>query len=288
MISIASMILMKTRYAVLMICFLVLCNEARAQRLAVINAEADSLSDKYAAKMHSELSERLRVTDLSFSNSVFQNSEIEAKFNLTTSEAKQLGETIGCDFFLIVRVMNQPRNAFGQKFYHEATAALFLVSTRTGLMREWMLERFEEESSAAAEDALQNSVKQRSAYLAEKAVSLLAEELESEKKAPPAIYSPDEGENANGTRPPMPYRRISPEYTTLADLFAIKATVDAEVDIDENGEITNITIIRWAGYGLDDSVTAAIRKMNWRRGEQNGKPLAMRILLRYNFIKVDK
>jgi hypothetical protein len=35
-------------------------------------------------------------------------------------------------------------------------------------------------------------------------------------------------------------------------------------------------------------VTDAVRAMNWRPAMRGGKPLPMRVLLRYNFTKVEK
>lgn len=89
-------------------------------------------------------------------------------------------------------------------------------------------------------------------------------------------------------RSPVPYRRIRPEYTRTAYLYDVTATVEATVDLDENGKITNLAITRWAGYELDESVEKAIRSMNWRPAEKNGKPLPIRFLLRYNFKKIEK
>jgi hypothetical protein len=86
----------------------------------------------------------------------------------------------------------------------------------------------------------------------------------------------------------MPYLRIKPEYTNTAFLYDVKATVDAEVSIDAGGNVKRVDIVRWAGFGLDEAVIDAVNKMNWRRGERNGKPLAMRVLLRYNFTKIEK
>ena len=88
-------------------------------------------------------------------------------------------------------------------------------------------------------------------------------------------------------RPPLPYRRISPEYTAIADFYNVEATVDISVDIDGDGKILETEIVRWAGYGLDESVTEAVRKMNWRPAERKGKFLPMRILLRYNFKDIE-
>ncbi len=100
---------------------------------------------------------------------------------------------------------------------------------------------------------------------------------------------PDEGSAAaKNLRPPQPYKRIKPEYTRDAYFYDIRATVDALVDIDENGTVTAIEIDRWAGFGLDESVAETIRKMNWRPATRNGKALPMRVLLRYNFTKIEK
>ena len=76
----------------------------------------------------------------------------------------------------------------------------------------------------------------------------------------------------------------------LADFYKIAATVDVLVDISKKGEILNTEIVRWAGYGLDESVEKTVREMNWRAADRNGKSLVMRVLLRYNFkdIKTDE
>jgi hypothetical protein len=49
-----------------------------------------------------------------------------------------------------------------------------------------------------------------------------------------------------------------------------------------------MAITRWAGFELDESVAKAVRSMNWRPAERNGKPLPVRFLLRYNFKKIEK
>jgi TonB family protein len=91
-----------------------------------------------------------------------------------------------------------------------------------------------------------------------------------------------------GLRPPMPFRRIKPEYTATANLYGIKATVEIAVDIDAAGAIANTEIVRWGGYGLDESVEKTVRAMNWRPATLGERSLPMRVLLRYNFVKVDK
>jgi TonB family protein len=99
----------------------------------------------------------------------------------------------------------------------------------------------------------------------------------------PAENSPE----ARNFRPPLPYKRIRPDYTKIANLYGVEATVDAEIDVDENGKILNIEIVRWAGFGLDESVAETIRKMQWRAASRDGKTLPVRVLLRYNFKKIE-
>ena len=86
----------------------------------------------------------------------------------------------------------------------------------------------------------------------------------------------------------MPYKRIKPEYTRTAYLYDAKGTVDISVDIDRHGTVNRTEIVRWAGFGLDEAVIAAVMQMSWRPAERGGKTLPMRVLLRYNFTKIEK
>ena len=98
----------------------------------------------------------------------------------------------------------------------------------------------------------------------------------------------DDSPAAKNFRSPLPYRRLSPQYTTTAYLYSVAATVDIEVDFDETGKILRTEIVRWAGFGLDEAVTETVRKMNWRPATRAGKPLPIRVLLRYNFKKIEE
>ncbi len=100
----------------------------------------------------------------------------------------------------------------------------------------------------------------------------------------PAENSPE----AKSFRPPLPYKRIKPEYTQVANLYSVEATVNIEVEVSENGKILKTEIVRWAGFGLDESVTETIHKMQWRAASRNGKTLPLRVLLRYNFKKIEE
>jgi TonB family protein len=136
--------------------------------------------------------------------------------------------------------------------------------------------------------------------LLDDSVSALAKELvlqiktvqNDERNLPPAASIeevPDaDSPLAKDFRAPIPYRRIKPEYTTEAALYGVTATVEILVDTDANGAITRTEIVRWAGYGLDESVEKTVREMIWRPAMRNGKSVPMRFLLRYNFKKIEK
>ena len=110
-----------------------------------------------------------------------------------------------------------------------------------------------------------------------------------EPPLPPMEEPPDAASPlAKGFRAPIPFRRIKPDYTEIAALFDVAATVEITVDLDAAGTILRTEITRSAGYGLDEAVEKAVRTMNWLAASRDGKPLAMRFLLRYNFKKVDK
>ena len=100
---------------------------------------------------------------------------------------------------------------------------------------------------------------------------------------PPLPGTPD----AKGFIAPIPYRRIKPEYSETAYLNNVTATVEILVDLDAAGSVTRTEIVRWAGFGLDESVQKAVRTMNWRPAERDKRTLPMRVLLRYNFKKAE-
>ena len=98
--------------------------------------------------------------------------------------------------------------------------------------------------------------------------------------------STDEGAQAHkDLREPAPYRRLRPAYPDTASRAEAEATVDAAVEIGADGEVGRVEIVRWAGFGLDDSVVSTIRQMHFRPATRDGEAVAVRVLLRYNFRK---
>jgi TonB family protein len=57
------------------------------------------------------------------------------------------------------------------------------------------------------------------------------------------------------------------------------------VDVGADGEVGKVQVARWAGFGLDEITVATVRQMHFFPAMKNGSPIAMRVLLRYNFRK---
>lgn len=266
--------------------FLNFVSAIAAQRLAILTPDKTESSRTFADALVEKSS--LRVLDNDLSESAFRSVSISNPFNLTREEAKQIGTAIGCDFFIITRSATQRRSSFQRKEYYEAFAAIHVFSSRSGRMVLWRLPRFEAAKVDAATKALDISIPSIVAEI--DAAILKASKAEIDELLLPAMEEPPDAASplAKGFRAPIPFRKIKPEYTEIAALFDVAATVEITVDLDAAGNILRTEITRSAGYGLDEAVEKAVRTMNWLSASRNGKPLAMRFLLRYNFKKTDR
>ena len=256
-------------------------------KLAILVPEKNTQSRNFTEKFESSLSKNFKVLDASLSETAFSSANYEKPFNLSLEESKNIGTAIGCDYFLLVKADTLRRYSFEKKEFYESYATIYVVSSRTGRLVFWKLINSETETVEKSERKLFDSINDLSAELSNK-LKLAAKEELSEKPAArleelPAENSPE----AKNFRPPLPYKRIKPEYTKIANLHSIEATVDAEIEVDENGKILKTEIMRWAGFGLDESVIKTIYKMQWRPASRDGKALPLRVLLRYNFKKIE-
>ena len=238
--------------------------------------------------LEDRLGQKLKVLDDSLTETAYLSAAPVTPFNLTTEESKKIGAAIGCEFFILLRSATQRRSAFHRLEYYESYAVIYVVSTRTGRLVWWKLASFEAPKPGTAEKMLNDFVALLSKEIEDRIRAAMKQEL-AELAIPDMEEVPDEGTpGAKNFRAPIPYRRIKPDYTSQANLYDIAATVDLVVDTDASGAIKRTEIVRWAGFGLDESVEKTVRSMNWRPAERDGKTLPMRFLVRYNFKKIDK
>ena len=278
-----------TLFSYLRLCIfaLILVFPLFAQKIAVLTPEKNDHSQIFADKLEMELASKFKISNTDLAETAFLSGSFEKPFNLTTEQARNIGAAIGCNYFLLVKSELLRRSAFKREEFYEAYSAVYLVNSKTGKLVFWNLKNFDDNLPSDAEKKLFDSVAKSADQMSAKILeNEMTETKSSEKKLIEEV--PDENApEAKKNRPPLPYRRISPQYTTIADYYNVEATVDISVDIDGDGKIINTEILRWAGYDLDESVTEAVRKMNWRPAERNGKTLPMRILLRYNFKDIE-
>lgn len=261
---------------------------AAAQTVAFLTPDKAEVSVLFAEKLEDRSSGELKILDDSLSEAAYLSAKPADPFNMTAEDAKRIGTAIGCDAFVLIRSATQRRSAFRRAEYYESYAVIFVASTRTGRLTYWKLQKFEAPKPELSRALLNDSITDLARELAGSVRQSIRSEVD--EPARPSIEEvPDAGSPlAKNFREPIPYRRIKPEYTTQAALYDIAATVDVLVDLDRDGRVSRTEIVRWAGFGLDDSAETAIRSMNWRPAERNGKTLPMRFLVRYNFKKVVK
>ena len=260
---------------------------AAAQNVAILTPNNTDLDKSIALNTRAVFSDSFRVQDLGMSETALEASgERSNAFNLTTDAARNLAAVLGCDFFIVIKSGSQRRASIEKEDHSESFAAFFVVSGRTGRLIKWQLFSQIGGDAGDSEHRLTHSLSQTD--LAKAIVAASKSETVETNSASPELVPDTDSQAAKSFRAPVPYRRMKPEYTRTAYLYDVSATVEATVDLDEKGQITRLEITRWAGYDLDESVGKAVRSMNWRPAERNGKPLPIRFLLRYNFKKLEK
>ena len=88
-----------------------------------------------------------------------------------------------------------------------------------------------------------------------------------------------------GIRLPRPYRRLRPAYPDTAARAEAEATVDVVVDVGTDGKVGDVQVVRWAGFGLDETTIETVRLLQFFPAMKNGSQIPMRVMLRYNFRK---
>ncbi|MFN2481382.1 MAG: TonB family protein [Pyrinomonadaceae bacterium] len=211
--------------------------------------------------------------------------------NLTLEEARDLGAAVGSDFFFAGEADTLARRVVGRGDYFESYAAVYLVSAFTGKLIFWERLSAEARDAEGAEKDLLAQLRARAHVYAGMISKARAAErgerrIAFERETPVVEDAPaEESAAAKNFRVPLPYRRLRPPYPEAAARAAVEAIVDALVELDERGEVQSVEIVRWAGYGLDESVSTTIKQMHFRPALSAGAPVATRVLLRYNFRK---
>ena len=269
---------------------------AHPLRVAVLDFGETETGRRAADKLATALSSNniLLIVDREESLAAARGAGYAGSLNMTLQEARAVGGSIGCDFYITGDAQTLRRSPSTGPVYHEAYASIFIVSARTGKLIMWDRPVFESSSPDEALKTLLKELSQRAAhYAAAIQAALEAEHNERAQASARAINTvatiiedaPDDEAAAAriGLRLPQPFRRLRPAYPETAARAEAEATVDVQLEIDADGEISRVEIVRWAGFGLDEAAVSTVRQLHFRPAMRDGVGVPVRVLLRYNF-----
>jgi TonB family protein len=264
--------------------------------VSVLDFGAQPIAKLSAETLRSRLrsSGEFSVADADLSRAAAKGIGYSGSLNLSADEARDLGAALATEFYIIGDAQTLRRSSFQTPVYYESYCSIFLVSTRTGKLIFWDRPSFENAEATRSETLL-------SQYLSgddftRRLIAAIRKAHEDERiqrtalpaSAEAVIEEAPEDEKVaevQGIRLPRPYRRLRPNYPDTAARAEAEVTVDVVVAVGADGEVGDVQIVRWAGFGLDESTVATVRQLHFFPAMKNGTPIPMRVLLRYNFRK---
>ncbi len=271
-------------------------SEKRRMQIAVLDfgdsIVAKSARDTVVSGLGAE--SELNLLDKDQARSAARGSGYLASLNMSVQEARSLGESIGCDYYFIGDVQTLRRSPSTGAVYFESYASIFIVSSRTGRLLSWERPSFQAPTGNAAEklllDRLANTDTQHR-YLATirraQEEERMHREIVFDNTTPVVEVAPDDEKVAElqGLRLPRPYRRLVPPYPETAAKAEAEGTVDVLANLDANGEVIEVELARWAGFGLDEATVDTVKRLHFFPAMRKGTAIPLRVLLRYNFRK---
>lgn len=239
----------------------------------------------------------LLVLDRDQTSTAAKGTGLLTSLNMSLQEARGLGAAIGSDYYIVGDAQTLRRSPSVGPPYFESYASVFVVSSRTGRLLIWQRPSFSAPTAVAAEkqllaDLSNGATRSRNLAAIRQAQQdeRMRREIAIESSVPFIEAAPDDDKTAQaeGLRLPRPFRRLSPPYPETAASAEVEAVVDVLVDLDINGEVRNVEVARWAGFGLDESTIETVRQLHFFPAQRNGIPIPLRVLLRYNFRKPPK
>jgi TonB family protein len=284
-------------HSILVFCFFLFRCDVFAQtpiRLAVLDFDGDAQGviasgvravSQTVASPPVDLS--IELLDENLTRLASRGAGYAGSVNFSRAEARALGQSLGCDFYILGKVLITRRAGAGDQFYFEALAGLFLVETRTGALTRFIFDRAQGREEREATTKLDEMLR-RGWPRCMSAIVSAQKRQESEIEnvggdSTRLIEMVTDDPDDPGTERPVFYQRLKPAYTEQADLAGITATVELEAVFNADGKVGDITVSRWAGFGLDESAIATVRQLGFKPARRDGKVVTIRALVRYNF-----
>lgn len=262
--------------------FAALTSFAATPRVAIA-WEQNAVSERFVSALKTVDPPQIRILDPEMSQTAIRAAIGTKLYNLTNEQGQLAASVAGSDFVVIVRAEALRRNSFELGDHYEAWAAIFLVFGKTGVLIAHRLDSGKGKTESEAIERLLSLADVAIKDISSTAAKFKDMPIEWIKNVPTA---PEPGSIVvGGFVAPIPYSRIKPEYTSTAYLYSVTATVDIEIELDEMGKVTRTQIVRWAGFGLDESVEKAVRSMQWRPAYFGKEARPIRFVAQYNFRK---
>jgi TonB family protein len=238
--------------------------------------------------------QRVSLVDASMIEPALKAFSYDGSINMSTGEARRLASAIGCDFFVIGKTEALTRSDREGESHDEVYAGIMFVDARSGSLVSFEFVSEKASTREAAMNGVVNKFNSRAAGYVDQLIQfrLSALTLPSKTSGDSSFNDfiediPDEASaRARGFKPPQFLNRVKPDYTREAELADITATVEATVVFRSGGEVGNIEITRWAGFGLENSAMRAIRQLKFKSATRDGKPITVRATVRYNFRRI--
>jgi hypothetical protein len=238
----------------LMVLSLIPLSPARADgvqhmSIAVMDFGSSSTGRVVAEKVAENLKSEMIVLDRDLSRVAARGIGYSGSLNLSVQEARDLGAAIGSDFYILGEAQTLRRSPSAGPTYFEAFASIFIVSSRTGKLALWERLSFEAPTGEEAEKSLSVEVSGAQAHVRWRdSIRRAQEEQRKQREALPDSHhpvieeAPDDEKQAEkeGLRLPRLYRRLRPEYPETAARSEVEAVVDVLVDLDAQGEVTQV------------------------------------------------
>ncbi len=208
-------------------------------------------------------------------------------FNPTCTDARALGARVGSEGYVLVRLRRGERSLPDRQTVVGGTLHLFAVETRTG-----QLVASEHLDFVETKEGFLPAV----AAGIEAAAQRFASDWRRSRGHAPGIGCASVGDDAGevldlrdgvlppGVTAPTPLVRPRPEPTEPARAAGVTATVVMEVCVGADGQVREVVVVRWAGYGLEAAVEKALRATRFRPALRQGRAVPAWFVAAFNFL----
>jgi len=271
----------------------------RKTSVSVLDFGTTAIATSVTSKIRSNLRAlvEFNMLDAEMTSAAARGIGYAGSLNMSVVEARDLGAALSSEFFIIGDAQTLRRSSSEKPIYYESYCSIFIISSRSGRLILWERPSFQDASPKSTEDLLLQSIAAPETVARYRLAIKRASEDEARLRSlildpnePKVEEAPDDEDTAldQGLRLPRPYRRLRPDYPDAAARAEAEATVDVVVDVGSDGEVSQVQVARWAGFGLDEATVAIVRQMHFFPAMRSGSAIPMRVLLRYNFRKPPK